>query len=487
MRKLKLILGAAAAIGLASVWTAPALLAQDAGRTVWDGVFTAAQADRGAHAYSENCGTCHGVQLDGTGEAPGLAGGEFVANWNGLTVGDMFDRIRTTMPFDRPGGLSRETYADIVAYMLKVNGFPAGERELDRRSEVLGMIRISAARPASAAAPANAGAAAPAAATVTAAADPNAPNSQPNPYTTDTAFFKLPPGRTMGSTSAVAIDSKGFIWVVDRCGVNSCAGSNLDPIMKFDAQGNFIKAFGRGLFLFPHGFYIDSKDNLWVTDGRAEKGKGAQVFQFNQSGKILRRLGKAGVTGDGPDVFGEPNAVLVTPQGTIFVADGHTAGKGNARIMKFDAKGKFLKQWGSQGAGQGQLEVPHALAMDSKGRLYVGDRWNDRVQIYDQDGNLLGSWLQFGRPSGIYIDKNDILYSADSESRAPEGYGHHPGWKRGIRIGSVEDGIVRAFIPDTEPEPDKGATSGAEGIWADANGVVYGAQVKERQVVRYVK
>ncbi len=487
-RKLASLAGVLVA-GASALAFSGSLNAQETAPTVWSGVFTAAQVERGAAAYNQRCAVCHGGQLGGTGEAPALASAEFLSNWNGLSVGDLFERVRTTMPFDAPASLSRDTYADIVAFVLKANGLPTGEKELDRRTEVLNGIAIVAQRPAGAPAPAAAApsAAGAAVAAADAAVSPLAPNNYPNPYKTDTAFFKLPPGRVMGSSSAVAVDSKGHIWIADRCGVNSCADSPLDPIMEFDAKGNFIKAFGAGKFLFPHGFYIDAKDRIWVTDGRAAAGKGFQVFAFDTNGKVLMTLGKPGVAGNGPDTFNEPNAVLVAPNGTIFVTDGHTADKGNARVIKFDANGKFIKQWGEQGAGQGQLEVPHALAMDSKGRLFVGDRWNDRIQIYDQDGKLLDSWTQFGRPSGLFIDKNDVLYSADSESRVPEGYGHHPGWKRGIRIGSAKTGVVTAFIPDTYATPDRSATSGEEGVTADRNGVVYGAQVQQKAAVRYSK
>ncbi len=175
------------------------------------------------------------------------------------------------------------------------------------------------------------------------------------------------------------------------------------------------------------------------------------------------------------------------PDGSIFVAEGHLPVVGSARIIKFDKDGKFVKQWGGHGRGPGRLEMPHCLAMDSKGRLYVGDRDNNRIQIFTQDGELLGQLTQFGRPSGIAIDRNDILYVTDSESRNAPGYGHHPGWKRGIRIGSVTDGIVTDFIPDTDPDPDAGTTSGGEGIWADGKDAVYSAQVEQKQVVKYVR
>lgn len=468
------------AVGL-GVFLAGELRAQDPPKSVWDGVYTEAQAERGKAAYAKSCVFCHGPELAGTGEAKPLAGGEFLSSWNGLSLGELLDRTRTTMPQDQPGSLDRAAYADILAYILKFNGFPGGQTELPQRSEFLTGVRIDALKPE---APKPVASAADAFGREAAEV---APNSQPNLYVADAGFFKLPPGRTMGSSSAVAVDSKGNVWVADRCGSNSCAGSKLDPVMQFDARGTFIKAFGSGMFNFPHGFFIDRHDHIWLTDNRAEGGRGAQVFEFDPGGKLLRTLGKAGVSAVGPDSFAEPNAVLVAPGGSIFVADGHTPNKDPARIVKFDASGRFVKAWGTRGAGPGQLEVPHALAMDSKGRLFVGDRWNNRVVIFDQDGRFLDAWTQFGRPSGVYIDRNDMLYVADSESRESTGYGYHPGWKRGLRIGSARTGRVTAFIPDAAPNPDKQATSGAEGITADERGAVYGAQVLQKAVVRYAK
>ncbi len=314
--------------------------------------------------------------------------------------------------------------------------------------------------------------------------NPN-PNIHPNPYATDLGFFKMPAGRTMGSTSAVAVDSKGHIWVAERCGANACANSSVNPIMEFDEKGNFIKDFGGGLTVFPHGFSIDAEDNIWLTDARVAAGKGGTVMKFAPDGRLLLTLGTKGVAGTTASTFTEPNAVIVAKDGTIFVADGHTPYKGIARIIKFAPDGRYLSEFGTPGKERGQLEVPHALAFDSKGRLFVADRWNNRVSIFTQDGEFIDAWTQFGRPSGIFIDANDILYSADSESRRPVGYGFNPGWKRGIRIGSARTGKVTAFIPDPEPNPDAGATSDAEGITVDRNGVIYGAQVKEQLVARH--
>jgi DNA-binding beta-propeller fold protein YncE len=305
----------------------------------------------------------------------------------------------------------------------------------------------------------------------------------PNPYKTVESWAKMPEGRTWGSTSAVDIDPDGkSIWVAERCGANSCADSALPAVLKFDASGKLVKSFGAGMFVFPHGIHVDREGNVWVTDAQGREGKGHQVFKFSPEGKVLLTLGKAGVTGDGPDTFNQPSDVLVAPSGDIFVADGHGA-ESNARIVKFDKTGKFIKAWGKKGSGPGELDTPHGLAMDSKGRLFVADRNNNRIQIFDQDGKLLDEWKQFSRLSGIYIDKNDVLYGADSESNTRR----NPGWKRGIRIGSAKDGKVTAFIPDPASDPDNSSTSAAEGVAVDAQGNIYGAEVGPRALKKYVK
>jgi len=311
------------------------------------------------------------------------------------------------------------------------------------------------------------------------------PNAAPNPYRTVEHWYHLPEGRTMGSTSGVAIAKDGHIWVAERCGANSCRDSKLDPVMEFDSSGKLLRNWGGGMFVFPHGLTIDKDGNLWITDGQGVEGKGHTVWKFTPDGKALMTLGKPGVAGDGPDTFNQPNAVAIAPNGDIFVSDGHNTGRNNARVLKFTKDGKFIKQWGGHGSGPGQFEMPHTLAFDSKGRLFVGDRGNNRIQIFDQDGKFLEEWAQFSRPSGIYIDAHDNLYCTDSESAEGGTYAPHPGWKRGIRIGNIKDGKVIAFIPD--PSPGTAVTSAAEGVTADANGVVYGAEVGPKDVKKYVK
>ena len=358
-------------------------------------------------------------------------------------------------------------------------------------------------------------------------------NDAPNNYNTIKDYFKLPDGRTWGSTSAVDIDKDGTsIWVAERCGPhtpsgNSCLDrttgkmSDLPSVLKFDASGKLVKSFGAGLLIFPHGIHVDKDGNVWVTDGQddapvpargaggagrgaagAEGGRGAapagpigprpgathgnQVFKFSPEGKVLLTLGKPGGAAS-PDYFYQPNDVITAPNGDIFVSEGH--GAGNNRVLKFDKNGKFIKEWGKLGTGPGEFDQPHALAFDSKGQLYVGDRNNNRVQVFDQNGKYITEYKQWSRPSGLFI-KDDILYSADSESESVSQ--NHYGWKRGIRWGSLKDGKIVGFIPDPETGSNKDATpfrgtSAAEGVAVDKDGNIYGAEVGPKAVKKYVK
>jgi len=327
-------------------------------------------------------------------------------------------------------------------------------------------------------------------------------NSLPNPYETVEGWAKMPDGRTWGSTSAVDIDRDGkTIWVAERCGANACAGSKLDPVLHFDEHGKLIKSFGSGLMVSPHGIFVDKDDNIWVTDcactvggGRGRgaeaaqpaEAKGHQVFKFNRDGKLLMTIGKAG-GGKEPDFFFAPNDIVIAPNGDIIVAEGH--GGDNSRLIRLDKTGKLIRSFGKKGSGKDEFDQPHALAYDSRGRLFVGDRGNNRILIYDDNFNQLAEWKQFSRPSGIYIDKNDTIYVADSESgsvsRDENRVLTRKEWKRGIRIGSAKDGTVKALIPD--PAENATGTSAAEGVAVDAAGNIYGAEVGPKALKRYVK
>lgn len=303
----------------------------------------------------------------------------------------------------------------------------------------------------------------------------NLPN--PNP-TVIKNWGELPNGRVWGSTAGIDIDPKdGNIWAYDRCGANTCEGSKVDPIVKLDRKtGKLLKSFGGGLIVFPHGMHIDKQGNVWITDGQASKDgtMGHQVVKFSPDGKVLLRIGKAGVGGAGLRELNMPNDVITNDKGEIFVSDGHNGQSDNppegstARILKFAADGKFIKEWGTLGTKPGEFRTPHALAFDAAGRLFVADRGNHRIQIFDQDGKLLDEWEQFSRISGLFI-KGDTLYAIDSES-SPR---RHP-WKTGVRIGSTKEDKVTAFIPPHDNGQENGAAG--EGVAVDADGNVYAAE-----------
>src|SRR5262245_41443921 len=203
------------------------------------------------------------------------------------------------------------------------------------------------------------------------AQDVGAPrNDLPQPYRTQRDWGQLPAGVKWAAVTAVEPAPDGSIYVIHRCFANSCAGRHEAPILKYDAAGKLLKAFGEDLFLFPHGATVDRDGNLWVTDARGENGKGHQVFKFDSNGRIVMRLGRAGVSGSGAELFDQPTDVAVAPDGTIFVTDSHRNGKNN-RVVKFTKDGKYIKEWGIKGAGRGQISEPHTIAMDSRGRLFV--------------------------------------------------------------------------------------------------------------------
>ncbi len=305
------------------------------------------------------------------------------------------------------------------------------------------------------------------------------PNAAPNPYKLQDNWAKLPEGRKWGAAIKVKVDhSDGkSIWVFDRCGSNTCQNSMVPPIQKFDSNGNFVRAFGAGMFNFPHGLFVDNSGNVYVSDERGKNGKGDVVVKFSPQGQVLLTLGKSGEPGDEEGLLDGPTDVAVAPNGDIYVSDGH-GGTTNDRIVKFDKNGKFIKAWGKHGKGPGEFDTPHGIALDSAGRVFVADRANNRIQIFDPDGKFIAEWKQFGRPSDVAIDKNDTIYVADSQSTPAI----NPGFKQGIRVGSAKDGKVTAFVP--EPSAEAGAP---EGVGFDDAGNVYAGWTGKMAVRRYTK
>jgi sugar lactone lactonase YvrE len=331
----------------------------------------------------------------------------------------------------------------------------------------------------------------------TTTANPITGEGLPNPAPVVTKNWgQLPAGRKWGTTAGIDIDPiDGNIWAYERCGAGTagggpvdCDNTPLDPVFKFDRKSGAVLAnFGKGVMVTPHGITVDKQGNVWIADfaGNKEGTKGHQVHKFSPKGEKLLSLGVAGKPGSADGQFNQPNDVVVGPDGSIYVADGHDAQGmttasavadgikrgATSRISKFSPDGKFIKSWGGIGVRHGEFRTPHALVFDARGRLWVADRGNHRIEIFDQNGTYLESRYSFGRPSGLFI-KGGTLYVIDSES----GPYNHPNWRDGVRIGPVDEDRVTGFIPPFEREDRMYQGTAGEGVAVDADGNVYAAE-----------
>jgi DNA-binding beta-propeller fold protein YncE len=322
----------------------------------------------------------------------------------------------------------------------------------------------------------------------------------PNPAPKVTRNWgELPAGRKWGTTAGIDIDPRdGHVWAYERCGAGTLGGAGgggvscdtnlVDPVFKFDRHtGKVLANFGKGVMVTPHGIHVDRQGNVWIADFAGNKAgtKGHQVHKFSPKGELLLSLGIAGKPGNADGQFDGPNDVVVGPDGSIYVADGHD-GQGmttnaaiaegikrgaTARITKFSPDGKFIKSWGKLGVRHGEFRTPHALVFDAKGRLWVADRGNHRLEIFDQEGNYLESRYLYGRISGIFI-KGNMVYAIDSES----GPLNHPNWRNGVRIGPLDEDRITAFVPPFEREDRVYQGTAGEGVAVDADGNVYAAE-----------
>jgi DNA-binding beta-propeller fold protein YncE len=207
----------------------------------------------------------------------------------------------------------------------------------------------------------------------------------------------LPEGLTLGPCSAVDFDRRGRLYLFHR---------GASPILCFDKDGKFVRGWGDDLIGKAHGLRIDKDDNVWVTDIGHHT-----VFKFSPQGKLLLALGQTDRPGDGDDQFNQPTDLAFGPEGEVYVSDGY----GNSRVMKFAPNGKFLTSWGTAGKGPREFRLPHSIAIDAKGRILVGDRENDRVQIFDSEGKLLEIWTGFA-PYGMEFDRDGVLFVADGRA-----------------------------------------------------------------------
>ncbi len=224
---------------------------------------------------------------------------------------------------------------------------------------------------------------------------------------------QLPGGITIGQVSGIGVDSSGNVFVfhrAERIWEGEDLGLELisSPTMfVLDAEtGNLKDRWGEDFFVLPHGLTVDHEDNVWLTDVGLH-----QVFKFDRDGNLLMTLGERGVTGDDATHFNMPTDVAVSSDGSFYVSDGY----GNSRVIKFSADGTYLTSWGSFGNEPGQFDVPHSIALDSLGRVYVADRGNARLQIFDSDGQFITQWKNdsLGRPWAVRVGETGTIWVVD--------------------------------------------------------------------------
>jgi len=330
--------------------------------------------------------------------------------------------------------------------------------------------------------------------------------------------MKGPNGHRWGEVIRVHVAPDGNIWVFHRCfhdkpsGDATCLnrGDANPPILEFNPAGKLLKSFGVGLFAHPHGFTVDKDGNLWATDTNDDQTilgmpaqnaqgitMGHEVLKISPSGQVLMTIGQEGTAGNGPYTFDRPTGVAIAPNGDIFVADGHAPNKSNsARVVKYSPNGTFIKEWGHMGSEPGNFREPHDIFVGgSRGYVYVADRQNNRVQVFDQDGRFIAAWKQFGQPSSVFVDKRDNLFvgatyqSVDTPARGRSVVGPTTAANdRAIVIGNAITGELKYLIPDPgdlSKMTDTGTS--ASGIAADDQGNIYAADVGLNNLRKYVR
>jgi len=302
-------------------------------------------------------------------------------------------------------------------------------------------------------------------------------NDLPNPYLRIEPWGDIPTGAWSERSSFIGAEEgpDGNLYFLGRCFANSCTDRPEPPVLKLDPSGKLLASWGSGEMDFPHGFDIDDQGNVYAADQR-----GHRILKWSADGELLMTIGQRGTAGDPPRLLSEPTDVVVASNGDILITEGHSFSQGANRVSKFSSDGTFIMSWGKTGSGPGEFNVPHAIALDSRERVFVGDRGNNRIQIFDLNGTFMDVWYQFSRPSGIAIGADDRIYVADSESYGVD----NPAWRKGIRVGSAVDGSVQYLIEDLESTTVE--HSGAEGVGVDSNGNVYGAVVRRRMLERHV-
>ena len=261
----------------------------------------------------------------------------------------------------------------------------------------------------------------------------------------------LPPGWNFGEVAGVAVDGKGHVFVFHR-GEHS--------IMEFTPEGRMVRSWGEGLFIRPHAIRVDPEGNIWTVDNDTH-----QVLKMDPSGRIRMVVGRRGQSGESDELFNRPTDVAFAPNGDFYVSDGYV----NSRVVKFSKEGRFITAWGKKGDGDGEFNLPHSVAVDGQGRVYVGDRENYRVQVFDANGKFLTQWNHVGSPWGLDLQSDQTLFLAD---------GHND---RILKV-TLEGKVLGAF---GENGRLPGELNFVHHLGLDAAGNIFASEIKNQRVQKF--
>lgn len=293
-------------------------------------------------------------------------------------------------------------------------------------------------------------------------------------YEVDPHWPERPAGIEWADMPGVAVDGKDQVWICTRAKPH---------VQLYSPQGKLLRSWDHELLDSVHYLRLDPTGNLWVADGKSHV-----VLQFTPEGRLLRCLGTPGEPGCDEKHFDRPTDMAVTPAGDVFVTDGY----GNTRVAHFDSNGRFVKAWGKPGVGPGEFSLPHSIVVDSKGILYVSDRDNVRVQVFDQSGEFLAEWRNLLVPWGLWVSKDDEIWIAGSSPM--------PWRPDDINLGCPpKDQVFMKFdtsgklqqlwtIPKGEDGKEKpGELNWVHGLALDSQGNIYAGDIKGRRVQKFVR
>jgi DNA-binding beta-propeller fold protein YncE len=292
-------------------------------------------------------------------------------------------------------------------------------------------------------------------------------------YVVDPTWPAKPRDYGWAAMPGIAVDREDNVWIFTRA---------KPPVQVYDSSGKFVRAWTSESILIPHHIRVDHGGHIWVTDIGSHT-----VQKYTQDGKLLLTIGTPGEAGCDETHFNKPTDMTILPNGDVFVSDGY----GNRRVVHLDSKGKFIKAWGEEGTGPGQFALPHSIVADSRGRIYVADRENARVQIFNTDGKLLGMWDELMTPWGLYVINNDELWICGSSrfvSEESDGWIVTPPGDQ-IMVKLDRDGKVLLHVElpnDAVPPRDAGSVDWVHGIALDSKGNMYLGDIMGERVQKFL-